>query len=83
MWVGAEITLIYILGFGIEAAASCNWDWLEIISNGEQVGKYCGKGDDLPGSIQIHDGPVEIIFQSDISTSDIGFSLSFTIIEPE
>jgi len=74
------------LDFGIEQAASCNWDWLELRTDGIPIGggsgKFCGDGGELPGSIEIYDGPVTVQFRSDSSANDVGFSLTYEILEP-
>lgn len=57
------------------------YDWL-LIANAEESDKYCGDGGDLPGSTQMLDAPVEIMFRSDTRLNGTGFSLNFEIFPP-
>ena len=87
-WIlGAPETTVAITfepGFGIEAAANCIYDKLEIFEAGQSIGRFCGDGGDAinAGAFSLT-GPVRFEFTSDGSANESGFSLNFEIIQAD
>ncbi|XP_013387554.1 serine protease hepsin [Lingula anatina] len=72
------ITLTFDV-FSLESHSSCNYDAVEIfeVSGGQETskGKYCGTN--RPDEIILYDGSFKVVFTSDSSVSNTGFSASF------
>ena len=71
-------------GFGIELAAYCNYDKLELFEAGASIGRFCGDGGDAinAGAFSLN-GPVRFEFSSDNSVNDNGFSANFDIVSAD
>ena len=71
-------------GFGIEQAANCIYDKLELFEAGASIGRFCGDGGDAinAGAFSLN-GPVRFEFSSDNSANDNGFSANFDILSAD
>ena len=78
------MTIAFEPGFGIELAAYCNYDKLELFEAGASIGRFCGDGGDAinAGAFYLN-GPVRFEFVSDTSVNDNGFSANFYIVSAD
>ena len=78
------MTIAFEPGFGIEQAANCIYDKLELFEAGASIGRFCGDGGDAinAGAFSLN-GPVRFEFSSDSSANDNGFSVNFDIVSAD
>ena len=78
------MTIAFEPGFGIEQAANCVYDKLELFEAGASIGIFCGDGGDAinAGAFSLN-GPVRFEFVSDNGVIDNGFSANFDIVSAD
>ncbi|KAM4534255.1 cubilin [Odontesthes bonariensis] len=69
--------------FNLEYHVNCNFDYVEVYDNGtvqtgDKIGRYCGRS--LPPSITSSDNQLTLLFVSDASLTDEGFSANYVSI---
>ncbi|XP_064624477.1 CUB and sushi domain-containing protein 3-like [Lineus longissimus] len=70
--------------FGFESHANCAFDYVRLseeVTSTISIGKYCNGPP--TNDVMSQDNDIVVVFKSDGSTTDIGFSIQWTAVEPE